>query len=85
MIERPPISPNKLRRRSAQESVNARVGKAMVSDVLLPTLQKSIKDDMDAREIEALSMISKGFEDLKEVNPEMAYNVIIDVLSNLNE
>ena len=40
---------------------------------------------MDAREIESLSMIARGFEDLRDVNPELAYNVILDILSGINE
>lgn len=40
---------------------------------------------MDAREIEALSMLSRGFNDLKEANPELAYNVMLDVIAGINE
>lgn len=40
---------------------------------------------MDAREIESLSMLSRGFEELKDVNPELAYNVIVDILAGINE
>lgn len=40
---------------------------------------------MDAREIEALSMLSRGFTELKEVNPELSYGVILDILSGINE
>ena len=40
---------------------------------------------MDAREIESLSMISRGFEELRDVNPELAYNVILDILTGINE
>jgi len=40
---------------------------------------------MDAREIESLSMISRGFTELKDVNPELAYNLIVDILSGVNE
>ena len=40
---------------------------------------------MDAREIESLSMLSRGFNELKEANPELAYNVVLDILSGLNE
>jgi hypothetical protein len=40
---------------------------------------------MDAREIESLSMISRGFEELRDANPELAYNVILDLLSGINE
>ncbi len=40
---------------------------------------------MDAREIEALSMLARGFADLKDANPELAYNVILDIISGINE
>ena len=30
-------------------------------------------------------MLSRGFAELKEANPELAYNVILDVLSGINE
>ena len=40
---------------------------------------------MDPREIESLSMISRGFEELRDVNPELAYNIVLDVLSGINE
>jgi hypothetical protein len=46
---------------------------------------QAITDDMDAREIESLSMLSRGFEELRDVNPELSYNVILDILSGLNE
>ena len=40
---------------------------------------------MDARELEALSMLSRGFIELKEANPELAYNLVLDILSGINE
>ena len=40
---------------------------------------------MDAREIESLSMISRGFEELRDVNPGLAYNIILDILAGINE
>lgn len=40
---------------------------------------------MDAREIESLSMLSRGFQELRDVNPELAYHVILDILSGINE
>lgn len=40
---------------------------------------------MDAREIESLSMLSRGFTELGATNPELAYNVILDILSGINE
>lgn len=86
-------------RRKPSEAVKA--GKAMVEEVVVPVLQRVITfisgsyvpligtqathDDMDAREIEALSMLSRGFEELKDANPELAYNIILDLLSGINE
>jgi serine/threonine-protein kinase 24/25/MST4 len=40
---------------------------------------------MDAREIESLSMLSRGFSELKEASPELAYNVVLDILQGINE
>ncbi|EIN10615.1 Pkinase-domain-containing protein [Punctularia strigosozonata HHB-11173 SS5] len=82
----PPTSPAKDKsssRRKPSEAVKA--GKAMVEEVVVPVLQKATHDDMDAREIEALSMLTRGFEELKDANPELAYNIILDLLSGINE
>lgn len=57
----------------------------MVGEVIIPTIQNSIRDDMDARELEALSMLSRGFIELKEANPELAYNLVLDILSGIND
>ncbi|KAI0660959.1 Pkinase-domain-containing protein [Cubamyces menziesii] len=70
-------------RRGGSEA--AKAGKSIVEDVLLPLLQKTTRDDMDAREIESLSMISRGFEELGAVNPELAYNLVLDMLTGINE
>ncbi len=40
---------------------------------------------MDAREIESLSMLSRGFTELGATNPGLAYDVILDILSGINE
>lgn len=40
---------------------------------------------MDAREIESLSMIARGFADLRDANSSLSYNVILDILSGINE
>ena len=40
---------------------------------------------MDAREIESLSMLQRGFSELKDANPQLAYNVIIDILQGIDE
>ena len=47
--------------------------------------RQATRDDMDAREIESVSMISRGFEELRDVNPELAYTIILDILSGINE
>ncbi|KAF8204975.1 STE/STE20/YSK protein kinase [Pholiota molesta] len=62
-----------------------KAGRSLVDEVVLPILSKTIRDDMDAREIESLSMLQKGFADLKDANPELAYNVILDILQGINE
>jgi serine/threonine-protein kinase 24/25/MST4 len=63
----------------------AKAGRSMVDEVILPILTKTIHDDMDAREIESLSMLQRGFADLREANPELAYNVMLDILQGINE
>jgi serine/threonine-protein kinase 24/25/MST4 len=40
---------------------------------------------MEAKELESLSMLSRGFIELKEANPELAYNLVLDILSGINE
>ena len=40
---------------------------------------------MDAHEIEALSMLARGFVDLRDANPALAYTVMLDILSGINE
>ncbi|GBE79563.1 hypothetical protein SCP_0207630 [Sparassis crispa] len=63
----------------------AKAGKTLIDEVLLPLFNKATRDDMDAREIESLSMISRGFEELRDVNPQLAYNIVLDLLSGINE
>ncbi len=40
---------------------------------------------MDAREIESLSMLQRGFAELKEANPELTYKIVLDMLQGINE
>ncbi|THV08557.1 STE/STE20/YSK protein kinase [Dendrothele bispora CBS 962.96] len=77
-----PVSPAKHRRAASEVG---KAGLSIVDEVVLPVIEKSIRDDMDARELESLSMLSRGFSELKEANPELAYNVILDILSGLND
>ena len=46
---------------------------------------KAITDDMDTRKIESLSMLSRGFQELHDVNLELSFNVILNILAGLNE
>ena len=52
---------------------------------MIDRFRQAIRDDMDAHEIESLSMLSRGFLELKDANPELAYNVVLDVLCGINE
>jgi serine/threonine-protein kinase 24/25/MST4 len=79
-----PTSPTKTSRKRSPTEL-AKAGTSMIDEVVLPILQNAIRDDMDAREIESLSMLSRGFTELKDANPELAYNVILDVLSGIND
>ncbi|KAF8309351.1 Pkinase-domain-containing protein [Clavulina sp. PMI_390] len=72
-------------KKERKPSPAAMAGRAMVADVVLPHLDKAVRDDMDAREIESITMLSRGFAGLGQVNPELAYNVIVDILSGINE
>jgi len=78
-----PVKEKSSLKRAKNEALKA--GLSLVDDVVLPTCERTIRDDMDAREIESLSMISRGFAELKEVNPELAYNLIVDIISGVNE
>ncbi|KAF8524652.1 kinase-like domain-containing protein [Hysterangium stoloniferum] len=66
-------------------SEQTRAGRSMVDEIIIPTLQRATRDDMDAKEIEALSMLARGFADLRDANPELTYNVILDILTGINE
>ncbi|KAJ7228647.1 kinase-like domain-containing protein [Mycena pura] len=77
-----PTSPTTHRRLTSEA---AKAGRSLVDEVVLPILRNATRDDMDAREIESLSMLSRGFSELKEANSELAYNVILDILSGIND
>ncbi|TCD66979.1 hypothetical protein EIP91_000659 [Steccherinum ochraceum] len=83
----PPTSPrsNSSKEHQRTSSEAAKAGKAMIDEVLVPIFEKTTRDGMDAREIESLSMLSRGFQELRDVNPELAYNVLLDILSGINE
>ncbi|KDN45750.1 Pkinase-domain-containing protein [Tilletiaria anomala UBC 951] len=63
----------------------AQAGRALVQEVVLPVMERARRDEMDAREIEALDMITRGFEDLSDINPKLAYQTIVDLLLSMND
>ncbi|CAA7259762.1 unnamed protein product [Cyclocybe aegerita] len=77
-----PTSPTTHRRASSEIG---KAGRSVVDEVILPILENQIRDDMDAREIESLSMLQRGFTELKDANPELAYNIILDILQGIND
>ncbi|KAI0796648.1 kinase-like domain-containing protein [Abortiporus biennis] len=85
-VASPPQSPVSTKA-SSKKSVSeiSKAGRAMVDDVIVPIFERATHDDMDAREIESLSMLSRGFQELRDANPELAYNVILDILSGIND
>jgi serine/threonine-protein kinase 24/25/MST4 len=78
-------APNSPTMHRCSSSELGKAGVSIVDEVVLPILHQAIRDDMDARELESLSMLTRGFSELKESNPELAYNVVLDILSGLNE
>lgn len=57
----------------------------MVRDVILPALGRAKDDDLDAKTVEALEMLSKGFEDLSKTNAKLTYSIIVDMLLSIND
>ncbi|XP_006460100.1 hypothetical protein AGABI2DRAFT_219768 [Agaricus bisporus var. bisporus H97] len=80
-----PTSPTTSTIHKRNTSEFSKAGAVMVDQIILPIIQNSIRDDMDAREIESLSMLSRGFSELKDANPELAYNVVVDILQGIND
>lgn len=67
------------------EECSGQAGRALVRDVVLPVFERAKQENMDAREIEALEMISRGFADLSHANSKLAYSTIVDLLLSMNE
>ena len=68
-----------------EEDGSGQAGRALVHDVVLPVLERAKRDNMDAVEIEALEMISRGFAELSHANSKLAYTTIVDLLLSMNE
>ncbi|SJX65598.1 Ste20-like kinase Don3 [Sporisorium reilianum f. sp. reilianum] len=70
---------------SSTARAHATAGENLVRDVILPVMDRAKEQDADAAEVEALNMISKGFEDLSLLNSRLAYSTIVDLLLSMND
>ncbi|KZS91222.1 Pkinase-domain-containing protein, partial [Sistotremastrum niveocremeum HHB9708] len=61
-------------------SKRARIGEMIVSSIILPSAI-----EMSAQELEPLSMLSRGFSDLRLANPSRAYDLMTDIMNGMNE
>ncbi|GAA6005964.1 hypothetical protein JCM11491_004074 [Sporobolomyces phaffii] len=63
-----------------------KLGKAVVLEVLGPVIEGlSDRDGVKAEEVEALSAIRKGFEDLIQANPSLGWKVVEGLLEGVND
>lgn len=70
---------------SSAAKAHATAGENLVRDVILPVMERAKEQDLDAAEVEALDMISRGFEDLSLLNSRLAYSTIVDLLLSMND
>ncbi|EJU06574.1 Pkinase-domain-containing protein [Dacryopinax primogenitus] len=56
-----------------------RMGRRIVGEVVLPILQKAMRNNPDAQGTESLALLVQGFSDLRDKNPELAHSVIRDL------
>lgn len=70
---------------STTARAHATAGENLVRDVILPVMDRAKNQELAAGEVEALNMISKGFEDLSMLNSRLAYSTIVDLLLSMND
>lgn len=70
---------------SSTAQPHATAGENLVRDVILPVMDRAKQQELDAAEVEALNMISKGFQDLSMLNSRLAYSTIVDLLLSIND
>ncbi|ORY22135.1 kinase-like domain-containing protein [Naematelia encephala] len=66
-------------------SERGRAGQALVEEVMLGVLDSTASGDLDAPTLEAVNLIRKGFADLGQHNPEMAYRLVMDILGGIKQ
>ncbi|CAG8559245.1 10881_t:CDS:2 [Paraglomus brasilianum] len=58
-------------------------GRQLVQEVVIPAIAAVKANELRASELEALSMLEKGVEDLDHINPELVLNVVSEMLSRI--
>ncbi|KAK8844573.1 hypothetical protein IAR55_006420 [Kwoniella newhampshirensis] len=64
-------------------SPRGRAGQALVEEVVMGVLDSTAAEDHDALTLEALNLLRKGFADLGSQNPEIAYQLVMDILGGI--
>ncbi|WVQ64600.1 uncharacterized protein L199_002767 [Kwoniella botswanensis] len=70
---KPPLSPR------------GRAGQALVEEVIVGVLDNTLSEDHDATALEGLNLIKKGFSDLGNNDPEIAYKLVMDILGGIRQ
>ncbi|WWC57774.1 uncharacterized protein I303_100309 [Kwoniella dejecticola CBS 10117] len=66
-------------------SPRGRAGQALVEEVVLGVLDSTAADDHDATTLEGVNLIRKGFADLGNTNPDIAYKLVMDILGGIRQ
>ncbi|CAG8539286.1 11052_t:CDS:10, partial [Acaulospora morrowiae] len=59
------------------------VGRQLVNEVIIPSIEKIKSNELRANDIEALSLFEKGIEELGYANPDLVITTLIEILSEL--
>ncbi|WWD06048.1 hypothetical protein V865_004133 [Kwoniella europaea PYCC6329] len=70
---KPPLSPR------------GRAGQALVEEVIVGVLDNTLTEDHAATTLEGLNLIKKGFSDLGNNDPEIAYKLVMDILGGIRQ
>ncbi|RIA90212.1 hypothetical protein C1645_162571 [Glomus cerebriforme] len=59
------------------------VGRQLVNEIILPSISQIKSRELRANEIEALSTLEKGIEDLDRANPDLVLTTLVEILSQM--
>ncbi|CAG8722454.1 11169_t:CDS:2, partial [Acaulospora colombiana] len=59
------------------------VGRQLVDQVIIPSIEKIKSNELRANDIEALSLFEKGIEELGQTNPDLVITTLTEILSRL--